>query len=147
MKTKVCSKCNLSKEISCYNWKNKVKGRYHSFCKNCHSAYRRCHYLKNKKKYIMKARRWNKKQTILLRKFVIKYLDSHPCVDCAEKDIRVLDFDHEGRKFMGTAQMVRNCYSLQAIEREISVCKVRCANCHRRLTFIRGNFWKSKIGL
>lgn len=118
--------------------------RRHSFCKECHIKYRREHYLKNKEKYLGKARAWNKKQTVLLRKFIIDYLTKHACVDCGAKDIRVLDFDHEGKKKMGIAKMIRNCHSLKSIVKEISVCKVRCANCHRIKTFERGFFWKSK---
>ena len=37
---------------------------------------------------------------------------------------------------MGIAQMVRNCHSLKSLEKEISKCKVRCANCHRIKTFL-----------
>ena len=95
----------------------------------------------------MKARKWNNAQTKILRQFILTYLSTHPCVDCGEIDKRVLDFDHEGKKFMGISQMVRNCYSIAAVEREIMACKVRCANCHRIKTFVRGNFWKEKLGL
>ncbi len=141
-----CSKCYLSKNENEFSWRDIGKGRRHSFCKLCHTKYRRKHYLNNKKKYLFKARRWNNAQTILLRKFISNYLFKHPCVDCKEKDIRVLDFDHEGKKTMGIAKMIRNCNSLETIIKEITVCKVRCANCHRIKTFIRGNFWKNKIG-
>ena len=57
-----------------------------------------------------------------------------------------LDFDHEDKKKMGICQMIRNCYSTGAVMREILVCKIRCANCHRIKTFKNGNYWKEKIG-
>ena len=146
MDFKVCSKCNKKKQPFCFNWKNKKKKKRHSFCKECHSAYRIMHYLDNRKKYLIKARRWNKKQTILLRNLITKYLTAHPCVDCGETDLRVLDFDHEDKKKMGICQMIRNCYSTRAVMSEIVVCKIRCANCHRIKTFKKGNYWKEKIG-
>ena len=146
MNYKVCSKCNKTKNLFAYNWRNESRGWRHSFCKDCHSEYRHLHYLENRNKYLVKARSWNKKQTGVLREFIVKYLKANPCVDCGNNDIRVLDFDHEGSKFMGVGQMVRNCYSIKAIEFEIAKCKIRCANCHRIKTFVRGKFWKEKIG-
>lgn len=63
------------------------------------------------------------------------YLSTHPCVDCGEKDILVLDFDHvRGEKKFGIGNAVRLGYSLSVIELEIVKCEVRCANCHRRKT-------------
>src|SRR3989339_72939 len=145
MNSKICSKCNTKKDISHYNWRNESRGWRHSFCKECHSKYRRYHYLKNKEKYIQKALKWNRKQTEILRKYLTEYFKEHPCTDCGNDDIRVLDFDHNSNKFMGICQMVRNCYSMDAVKKEIKKCKVRCANCHRIKTFKERNFWKHKI--
>ena len=61
------------------------------------------------------------------------YLSSHPCVDCGEPDIEVLDFDHvRGVKFKDVSALVYTAYSLRTIIREIEKCDIRCANCHRR---------------
>ncbi len=147
MDFKFCSKCSASKPVEEYNWRYEEKGRRHSFCKECHSAYRRGHYIKNKSKYLAKAKVWNAKQTPCLRKFIVEYLNTHNCVDCGAEDIRVLDFDHEQNKYMGIANMIRNCHSLDSVRQEIKKCKVRCANCHRIKTFVRGNYWKNKMGL
>ena len=142
---KICSKCNQEKDLNEYNWRNEKKGWKHSFCKECHTKYRHSHYVNNKKKYLAKARKWNKGQVTILRKFIFDYLSDHFCVDCGNKDVRVLDFDHVGNKRMGIAQMMRNCHSLESVTKEISVCNVRCANCHRIKTFERGFFWKTKM--
>jgi hypothetical protein len=146
MKNKTCSNCHKNKKVSEFNWKNKVRGWYNSLCKSCHSEYRKTHYLANRKIYLKKARKWNKKQTIFLREFIYSYLSEHCCVDCGNKDIRTLDFDHEFDKKMGISLMVRNCHSVESIKKEISKCKVRCANCHRIKTFQRGKYWKEKMG-
>jgi hypothetical protein len=69
------------------------------------------------------------------RKWIAEYLADHPCVDCGEADLDVLDFDHvRGVKLFTIAMAVRNGRSLQAIISEIEKCEVRCANCHRRVT-------------
>lgn len=67
---------------------------------------------------------------------VLRYLKENPCVDCGEKDTRVLDFDHvRGKKIKNVSDMVKsgNC-SWNRIKNEIDKCQVRCANCHRKKT-------------
>lgn len=145
MDFKVCSKCHKDKPLSEYRWRNKSRGWRHSFCKTCHAAYRRTHYLQYKDKYVQKARRWNKAQTTALRDFILKYLSVHPCVDCGNADIRVLEFDHENDKYMNVSVMIRNCHAVESIKREIAKCKIRCANCHRIKTFTKGKFWKTRL--
>ena len=66
------------------------------------------------------------------REYIDNYLTSHPCVDCGEKDIVVLDFDHvRGIKEIEVTRMIKR-NSLKKIDEEIKKCEVRCANCHRR---------------
>ena len=77
-------------------------------------------------KHIASSRRYIIKQ----KSSVDAYLRDHPCVDCGESDLRVLEFDHvRGDKFKSIAQMYSYC--LQRIMTEIAKCDVRCANCHR----------------
>jgi hypothetical protein len=60
------------------------------------------------------------------------YLLEHPCVDCGENDILVLEFDHvDGVKDREISSMI-NRRGWQSILKEISKCEVRCANCHKR---------------
>ena len=69
------------------------------------------------------------------RRFVDEYLASHPCVDCGEADIVVLEFDHViGEKHKAISVLVQNAASTRRIAQEIAKCEVRCANCHRRRT-------------
>ena len=68
------------------------------------------------------------------RRFVTNYLRSHLCVDCGESDPYILTFDHvRGTKKMNVSQMLKQGYSLEAIQTEISKCQVRCGNCHMRI--------------
>lgn len=78
---------------------------------------------------------WNKKGRVRNKEFVQNFLKTHPCVDCGETDIIVLEFDHvRGVKLDSISGMVRDARSLKAISDEIAKCEVRCANCHRRKT-------------
>lgn len=79
----------------------------------------------------------SRKNRILMKKRVfLLYFQTHPCVDCGEKDPVVLDFDHRvpGEKSFTISQGLGHSYSLHRLMEEIEKCDVRCANCHRRKT-------------
>lgn len=96
-------------------------------CKRCAKELSKKHYNENKSKIRIKA-----KQTYDSNKAKIKeYLLNHSCVDCGEKDIRVLEFDHiRGKKMYTIARM--KLLKWDTILVEISKCEIRCANCHKK---------------
>jgi hypothetical protein len=67
-------------------------------------------------------------------RFVFEYLRSAVCVDCGERDLVVLDFDHVGPRRGDVTVMAMDEHSIASLEREIAACEIRCANCHRRRT-------------
>jgi len=96
------------------------------------------HYKKNKAAYISRAIKHKNKKRIEARNFINDYLATHPCVDCGEKDIIVLEFDHVNSTKLGNiADFKVKGWSLKKLENEILKCEVRCANCHRRVTYKR----------
>jgi hypothetical protein len=79
------------------------------------------------------------------RKFLDNYLKNHPCIDCGNSDLRVLDFDHvRGEKVEDVSHAVRNNWSIIKIQKEIDKCEVRCSNCHRIVTYERRKLKKLK---
>jgi hypothetical protein len=67
------------------------------------------------------------------KEFVNKYLSQRSCVDCGEKDIQVLTFDHiSGKKRANVSDLARQGYSLKTISLEIEKTDVVCFNCHMR---------------
>jgi hypothetical protein len=79
------------------------------------------------------------------RELLWNYLITHVCVDCAESDPVVLEFDHLPGfvKIREVAMMVSSgTWSWATIEAEIAKCEVVCANCHKRRTSKRGNHFK-----
>lgn len=69
------------------------------------------------------------------RHLISEYLSVHPCIDCGESDIRVLEFDHvRGVKSRSVTQLAQWGYAESTIRSEIDKCVVRCCNCHRRKT-------------
>ncbi|AER25978.1 HNH endonuclease [Mycobacterium phage Nappy] len=81
------------------------------------------------------------------QRYVLDYLLAHPCVDCGEPDIVVLDFDHLGDKLYNISNMVAQGFAVTTIKREIAKCEVRCANCHRRMTAKRHGGWWKVVGV
>ena len=75
------------------------------------------------------------------------YLRANPCVDCGERDIVVLEFDHvRGEKKYNLSQMTSGAFGVATIQAEIEKCEVRCANCHRRKTAKDQGWRTAKIG-
>jgi hypothetical protein len=133
MATKICTKCGEEKDISQFSWS--IRGiKRHSRCHSCRSDERSEYYERNKAKELKYKWERQVRKREEARRFVFSYLISHPCVDCGQTDPMVLTFDHvTGEKKMDISQMVNQGYSLEAIQKEISVCVVRCANCHMRI--------------
>lgn len=75
------------------------------------------------------------------------YLIRHPCVDCGEKDIAVLEFDHihKYRKSNDVSKLITMRSPFKKVVSEISKCEVRCANCHRRKTALESQSWRIGI--
>lgn len=142
---KICTRCKRELPESEFNWKIKnVKLAAH--CKECSRRYIREHYKNNLQYYLDKAHKRNKDQAVICHEYIGKYLFIHPCVDCGEKDVLVLEFDHRDKneKEIDVSKTIRQGYSLDRIIKEISKCDVRCANCHRRKTAKENGSWKLK---
>ena len=77
------------------------------------------------------------------RRFIVGYLQEHPCVDCGEADPVVLQFDHvRGEKTTEVSRLLGPGFSVAGILREIEKCDVRCANCHARRTAIQRDYYR-----
>jgi hypothetical protein len=108
----------------------------HTVCRACQRAYRQ-RYNDRLGKVALHARisahteRYRDRNRLL----VDRYLATHPCVDCGESDIVVLEFDHvRGHKGRAISVLVKHGVSGATLMAEIAKCDVRCANCHRRRT-------------
>ncbi len=141
---KICPGCGQERDTERdFAWKNKAKGTRQRWCKSCRAEANRTHYQNNKQIYLNRAITRNNRVNTENKHKLYTYLSSHPCVDCGETDIRVLEFDHvRGNKTLTIARLLDYATSWPAIEAEIAKCEVRCANCHRLKTMERGKWWK-----
>ena len=130
-----CCRCGCIKDLGQFSLKDRAKRIPHSYCRECHANWNRAHYLRNKEAYIASARRNNAVYKAENLRRLVGYLLDHPCVDCGESDVLVLDFDHRDRatKRMAVGSLLRYG-GWPALAAEIAKCDVRCANDHRRRT-------------
>ena len=133
----LCTVCTTRERISRYKT---------SFCRECKREYDRKYH--KSRSSIRKQDKQDKQKIRMfsLRKFVFEYLLTHPCIDCGEKDILVLDFDHvRGIKVAAVSFLLTNGCSKQKLVAEIKKCDIRCANCHRRKTAEQFVLWKYRL--
>lgn len=144
---KICSGCGQERDTERdFAWKNKAEGTRQRWCKFCQAAANSRHYQNNKQLYLDHALTRNTQVNTENKQRLYAYLSSHPCVDCGETDIRVLEFDHvRGNKSASITNLLKNVTSWKVIEAEIAKCEVRCANCHRLKTLERGKWWRHLI--
>lgn len=124
--------------------KNKAKkDGLQSLCRICVSEINRRYYRatpeKNPARVASKERMRSE-----AKEYIKAYLEAHPCIDCGNSDIIVLEFDHvRGKKIRAVGNMIQQGLSIKTIQNEIDKCEVRCANCHRRVTAQRGKWYKT----
>lgn len=114
-----------------------------TYCKPCQKAFMAICYEKHKEKYRHRARLRRRRMMTEASRYVGDFLRSHPCVDCGESDILVLEFDHVRGKKAFTIGSNLKTFTVDLLIKEIDKCVVRCANCHRRKTAIEaGVSWR-----
>jgi hypothetical protein len=113
-------------------------------CKTCQNNYGQAHYQTHRAAYIKMARLRNAEQSRINAEFLIDYMEHHPCVDCGETDIVVLQFDHQRDKVLSVSVLSREGHSLEKVKREVAKCEVVCANCHTRRTAKQFGWYRLK---
>ncbi len=143
METRLCTGCKQVKPVSEYNFKFRLLGQLQTHCRECQKGYKRTHYGKHKQAYIAKSARQKEEAVRRNHEFVAEYLRTHPCIDCGETNIVVLEFDHRSGKDRPISRLIGSGLSREKILNEISKCDVRCANCHRRKTARERNYFRN----
>lgn len=144
---KTCSKCKTSKSLEAFPRNVAKKDGRGTACLECQRLYTRSHYNGNKQYYVDKARRNDIGYKAQAREYIVEYFKTHPCVDCGESDMTVLEFDHRDGvdKSCGISALVRGQAKLDRLIAEIAKCDVRCCNCHRRRTAKQFGWWNASL--
>lgn len=139
---KYCGSCKENLQLTEFNKNPSKKDGLQSNCKICQNKRQRDWYENNKEKHKKNIIEYKKIIKGEIRGKVIEYLSNHPCVDCGEGDIVVLEFDHLRDKKFEISKMISNCCNWESILLEIEKCQVLCANCHRRKTSKQLNYYR-----
>ena len=142
---KLCAKCGELKLRESFSKQTRSKDGLQGYCKGCSNVLSRAHYMNDEDRQARQVVIARRRQNALDNQaYIMAYLKEHPCIDCGEPDIIVLEFDHmRGTKVAEVPRMVVN--DPAELKAEIAKCDVRCANCHRRKTWA-GRSYRS-IGL
>lgn len=137
---KTCNRCKETKPVSEFN--KKRESGVQPYCRPCQGEYQREYYESGRGAVLENIYGNRKKRKKDIRLFLGDYYATHPCVDCGETDITVLDFDHLLEKNFGINKAIADVMSIDKIKAELENGEVRCSNCHRRITAERSRNWR-----
>jgi ArsR family metal-binding transcriptional regulator len=135
---KTCGNCK--RDLPCSAFNRAGAGLQH-WCRDCFRDY----FARRGATHLDQVVASRAKRVAAAKAHTVKYLRAHPCADCGESDVRVLDFDHIGEKRELMSSLVARGAPWTRILEEIAECEVRCANCHRRVTAQRAG-WSRLAG-
>jgi len=141
-----CRKCGETKTLESFAASNRRNvGRYRSkVCRTC-AALARVTKVKQTEDVRKAKKAIRDRQFTVAQRWVFSYLNTHPCVDCGEANVLVLEFDHVlPGKTAEISKLVRKS-STRRLEEEIKLCVVRCANCHRIRHQKQSNSWLVRL--
>lgn len=134
-KSFTCTRCGEIKPASEFPPRLTGSRQLQSWCRGCFRAHNARNYAANRDRERARIRRNRRAMRAENRRRLDEYLLEHPCIDCGETDILVLDFDHLRDKRQNVSEMLHLSWAV--IAEEIAKCEVRCANDHRRVTHRR----------
>jgi hypothetical protein len=142
---KRCNTCKQMRALSELNVRTAAADGLQSRCRECCREW----YRKYRADHIANVARRNLGYRNELRVRIAAYFATHRCVDCGERDIRCLQFDHRdpSTKTADVAYLLGGALSWKAILAEIEKCDVRCASCHSRRTAAQVNSWRHQFVL
>lgn len=140
---KECKKCKNKKTVEQFSKNRRRRDGLQDWCKACIRIRDAENYKKNPDKFAT----WSKDRRIRVRRQVFEYLLTHPCIECDEPDIIVLEFDHRTqvtKKF--DVMSATHGHSWKTVKAEIDKCDVVCANCHKKRTAKMMN-WTTRLSI
>ena len=136
---KRCVTCKEEKPKDDFNKRSRAKDGFQDRCRSCCKAW----YAANREKHKANVQAVNTRRRKRMKAWMREYLSDKACVDCGIDDLLVLEFDHiADDKRANVSRLLHGGHSLQCVTDEIAKCEVVCANCHRRRTALRGNWYR-----
>ena len=139
---KLCLDCGETKSHSEFNRHRAKPDGLQPRCRVCDNIRSRLYYDANRIKLRKQIQKSNQARRREVHRWMCEYLQTHPCMDCGIKDIRVLEFDHLDDKLENVSNLLDSLVKLKA---EIAKCEVVCANCHKIRTDSRGDHYRTRF--
>lgn len=89
-----CVTCGVKKPDKDFNWRWKALGIRQKSRRECQHGHQARFYQNHIEAEKERTRQRKARSRDEARTFVYQYLFSHPCVDCGERDLTVLEFNH-----------------------------------------------------
>lgn len=135
---KLCPLCHLTKPRDDFNKHAGRKDGLQSACRICQKQRDRNYYTSHHAAARTQRVAYRKARIEEGHQLLRDHLASHPCVDCGNSDIRVLDFDHvRGKKRREVTRLINGGCTSSVLQQEVDKCDVRCKNCHAIKTIER----------
>jgi len=134
MRVKTCTRCGKTKPLDQFPPRRRGEPRLQSWCRACFAANNARYYRGHRAAQKARLRRNTAARRQENHRRAIEYLSVHPCADCRETDIVVLQFHHLGHKMANVSALIAAGASWASVQAEIAKCEVLCANCHRLQT-------------
>lgn len=129
---KICNKCKQILQEEDFNFKNKIKNKRSTICRECQKIQKKNSYHKNKEF----TRDAFKRRRVAHRLNVINFateLKQEGCIVCGEKEICCLDFHHtDPTTKVDNIANTLHVGNKDKILEEAKKCIILCANCHRK---------------
>lgn len=147
MKGKRCVICKESRPLAEFNRRVRSRDGLQPHCRECNRKHSAAYYARNREQHIQDVKPYRRRYQRRNREHLLAHLREHPCVDCGERDLVVLELDHvRGAKVKGVGVLAADSAHLDDIRAEMAKCEVRCVNCHRRRTHRTRRTWRTRLG-
>src|SRR5438445_4743028 len=123
---RACTKCGELKPLEAFPPVRRGEPKLQSWCRDCFAEANARNYRKNHEREKSRLLLQVAEKRSQIQRELIAYLSNHPCVDCGETDIVVLEFDHIGEKLGNISTLANGGRSWTKLLQEIGKCEVRC---------------------
>lgn len=103
METKVCTKCNIEKELKYFNKMSKVKCGVRSYCRECQSIESKKYRINNKEKIKEYNTKWNEEN----QEYYKKYFEEYYKLNYEKEKERKLKWSRDNKEYSNNYQKQR----------------------------------------
>jgi len=103
METKVCTKCNIEKELKYFNKMSKVKCGVRSYCRECQSIQSKKYRIDNKEKIKEYNTKWNEEN----QEYYKKYFEEYYKLNYEKEKERKLKWSRDNKEYSNNYQKQR----------------------------------------